>query len=322
MPQTPPETPKEPQSASAGRPESPGTAGAGGAEEPAAPAGGTGVADGPTAPDTRDTPDAGPGDADRVVLPEPGPGEPRGLVPDTIRQIAGRATLPFHATRPELSFATAFWYNDLIETGGDHEVIRQYLVTAAHRTRYETGQWTLRPELADPEQPVDELVMGGFMKRWTAFPTLGVAVMPTVDMHLHAERKSWRWATQEITEGLAARAEDIAAIVAEPLPAYILGHTAEGGGRRPARHQHLLEGAVSRPDPEGRMQWSGPELPDGFDGAPVFAALELPDEQLKLLCLGAIVPGGPPTVATFDLLRPAVHALAPPRTRHWWQRRR
>ncbi|WP_335977533.1 hypothetical protein [Streptomyces sp. CA2R106] len=253
-------------------------------------------------------------------------GEAGGLVPDSVRQIAARATLPFQAARADRSFATAFWYNDLIETGGDHEVIRQYLVTAARRTRYEIGQWTLRGDLTDPEQPLDELVMGGFAKRWTVLGRLGVAVMPTVDLHLHAERKGWRWDTQEVTDGLAARAEDVEAIGEGPLTAYVLGHPADGSGAsaHPDRPQELLPGEVRRTAPDAPLTWSGP-LPTGFDGAPVFAALPLPDEQLKLLCLGVALPGeegpqAPATVVTFAELRAEIHALAPRRRRHWWQR--
>ncbi|SEF82398.1 hypothetical protein SAMN05216223_102153 [Actinacidiphila yanglinensis] len=248
------------------------------------------------------------------------------LVPESVRQVAARATLPFQAARADLSFGTAFWYNDLIETGGDHEVIRQYLVTATSRTLFEIGQWTLRGDLTDPEQPVDELVMGGFAKRWKVLEGLGVAVMPTVELHLHAERKGWRWDTQEITDGLAAQADDIAAIGAEPMPAYILGHEADDSGRsaHPDRTQRLLAGEVCRPAPDAPLTWSDP-LPTGFDGAPVFAALPLPDEQLKLLCLGVALPGeggpdAPATVVAFADLRPAIHALAPHRRRHWWQR--
>ncbi|MEW1864910.1 hypothetical protein AB0399_31820 [Streptomyces sp. NPDC088194] len=249
-----------------------------------------------------------------------------GLVPDSVLQVAARATLPFQAARADLSFATAFWYNDLIETGGDHEVIRQYLVTAAPRTRFEIGQWTLRGDLTDPEQPLDELVMGGFAKRWTVLDGLGVAVMPTVDLHLHAERKGWRWDTQEITDGLAAQPDDIAAIGDDPLPAYVLGHEADdsGASAHPDRPQALLAGEVRRAAPDAPLTWSGP-LPTGFDGSPVFAALPLPDEQLKLLCLGVALPGAdgpdaPATVVAFAELRSAIHALAPRRRRHWWQR--
>lgn len=242
-------------------------------------------------------------------------------ITDAVHDVAARATLPFQAARADRSFGTAFWYNDLIETRDGREIIRQYLVTAAPRTRYEIGQWTLREGLSDPEQPLDELVMGGFVKKWTALGDLGVAVMPTVELHVHAEKRGWRWDTQEVTAGLAAGPEDIALFDDDPLPAYVLGHEVDESrsAKHPDRPQVLLAGEVARASADAPLTWSEP-LPEGFDGAPVFTALPLPDGQLKLLCLGAVLPGEPPTVATFDRLRPAIHALAPARSRHWWQR--
>lgn len=252
---------------------------------------------------------------------------------------AGRATLPFQAARADRSFATAFWYNDLVESAPGHEVIRQYLVTAEARTRYEIGQWTLRAGIAEPELPADELVMPSFAKKWTRLGALGVAVMPTVDLHIHAEKKGWRWRTDEVTAGLAAQPADIALIGAEPLPAYVLGHEVEqdAAGRHTGRPQRLLPGAVARTsdDPAAPVRFTAP-LPDGFAGAPVFAALPMDDDRLKLVCLGIALPEGGgrtdggdgtaggaaagTTVVTFDVLRPAIHAVTPPRRRHWWQR--
>ncbi|WP_051951421.1 hypothetical protein [Actinacidiphila yeochonensis] len=218
-----------------------------------------------------------------------------------------------------------------MESDGDREVVRQYLVTAAPRTRYEIGQLTLRTEVVDNAQKaVDILAMGGFAKRWTVLEGLGVAVMPTVDMHLHAERKGWNWESQEVTDGLAARDEDIAAIGPELVEAYVLGHAvdAEGSDRDPDRPQRMLAGHVSRPAPDAPLTWSGPALPEGFDGAPVFAGLALPENKVKLLCLGVALPApaddGAPSatavVAPFDRMRPAIRALLPSRKRRWWQR--
>lgn len=273
---------------------------------------------------------------------------PDALITDAVLELAGRATLPFQAARADRSFGTAFWYNDLIDVTPGREIIRQYLIASRPRTRYEIGQWTLREELVEAELPADELVMPGFAKKWTALGDLGVAVMPTVELHLHAEKKGWSWATQEITSGLAAQSADIAAIgavtagaeesdgsersgdpegaaeasgpVGAELTAYVLGHeVVEESGGQVDRPQRLLTGTVTRSGPDAPLHWTGP-LPLGFEGAPVFAALPMDDDQLKLLCLGVALPGDPATVVTFDTLRPAIHALAPPRKRHWWQR--
>jgi hypothetical protein len=243
------------------------------------------------------------------------------LIENAVLKAASRATLPFQAARADRSFATAFWYNDLVETNGDREVIRQYLVTAEARTRYEIGQFTLRDGLAEPELPADELVLPSFSRKWTRLGDLGVAVMPTTDLHIHAERKGWNWTTHEVTSGLAAQPADIAMVGTEPLPAYLLGHEVaeEPGAKHAERPQVLLPGTVSRQDADP-VRWTGP-FPEGLAGAPVFTVLPVDEDQVKLVCLGLALPGDPtPTVVTFDLLRPAIHAVTPSLTRRWWQR--
>jgi hypothetical protein len=256
------------------------------------------------------------------------PAAPELLIPDAVLDVAGRATLPFQAARADRSFGTAFWYNDLVEVAEGHEVIRQYLVTAEPLTRYGLGQFTLREGLVEPELPADELVMPGFSKKWARAGDLGVAVMPTVELHLHAERKGWSWASQEVTAGLAARPEDIDGLGEEPVAAYALGHEVTGkpGTKHPERPQTLLTGTVARTG-EGAVRWSG-GIPEGCAGAPVFAGVPHTDGRVKLVCLGLLLPAEPGaapetgTVATFDTLRSAIHALSPAPRRHWWQRRR
>jgi hypothetical protein len=286
----------------------------------------------PVADPEAESPAAGPGDEDDRDGPEgsDGAGGSGSSVEEAILRAAARATLPFQAARQDRSFATAFWYNDLVSTNANHEVIRQYLVTAQARTRYEIGQFTLRDGLAEPELPADELVLPSFAKKWTALGDLGVAVMPTTDLHIHAERKGWSWSTDEVTSGLAAQPDDIALIGTEPLPAYVLGHEVdeEPGGRYADRPQVLLPGMVSRQDAEP-VRWTGP-FPLGLAGAPVFTVLPMEDGRAKLVCLGLALPGDPaadaataaaaPTVVTFDLLRPAIHAVTPRHKRRWWQR--
>lgn len=277
-------------------------------------------------------------------VPAAGDAAPQGLVVNAVLDLAGRATLPYQEGRAERNFGTAFWYNDLVDTTmPGREVIRQYLVTAEPLTRHALGQWTLRSGLSEPEQTAGVLMMPDFAEKWIRLPDLGIAVMPTVDLHRHAEAKRWSWTTEEITEGLAARDADIAAIGTDPLPAYLLGHgvgpaapeepaqdeddagdAGEAKKSRDVRPQAVVPGTVVR-DADGSIRWHGP-LPAGYAGAPVFAGLPLGDEQFNLVCAGLVLPGEAPyTVATFDRIRPAVRALAPTndlRRRHWWQRSR
>jgi hypothetical protein len=236
----------------------------------------------------------------------PAPGSAGRMIADAVLDVAGRATLPLQAARKDKNFGTAFWYNDLVEAVDDRETIRQYLVTSEPQTRYEIGQFTLREGLITPELPADELVLPGFARKWAPVADLGVAVMPTVDLHIHAERKGWAWAAQEITAGLAARPEDIAALDERPLPAWLLGHEVEEPGtRHPGRPQVLVEGTVTR-TPEGIVRWSGP-LPLGCAGAPVFAGLPHEEGSTKLICLGLALPGAPAAV-------PGPHAVPGPQS--------
>ncbi|MBQ0846818.1 hypothetical protein J8N05_01105 [Streptomyces sp. BH-SS-21] len=63
---------------------------------------------------------------------------------------AGRSTLPFQRANREERHETAFRCNELVETGTDSEVVRQYLVTAGEPTRVDLAEFALRPELCTP----------------------------------------------------------------------------------------------------------------------------------------------------------------------------
>lgn len=245
----------------------------------------------------------------------------------SILDVAGRATLPFHEVDRDRNAGTAFWYNDLVDATPGREVIRQYLVTAEPLTRYPLGQFTLRDGLCEPAQSAGVLILPDFGKLWTRLDDIGVAIMPTVELHTHAERRGWSWTTDEITAGLAADAEEIAAIGTEPVPAYVLGHGAPteddadeaGDIRLPA----VAAGTVAR-DADGVVRWDGAELPRSFGGGPVFLAIPLGDEQFRLVCAGLLLPAAGDTareeVLTFDRLRPAVRAVTDtvPGPRRWW----
>ncbi|WP_327286750.1 hypothetical protein [Streptomyces sp. NBC_01198] len=258
----------------------------------------------------------------------------QGATIDAIIDHASRATLPFQRAHREEQHATAFWFNELVETTDEGEAIRQYLVTAGGPTRFEIAEFTLRPDLCDPAMSAEKLMMVDFAAGWTHLEDLGVAVMPTAGLHAHGARKGWSWTTDEITDGMAAKEEDIAVLGAEPVAAYLLGH--EVGAETGARDLVVVVGAVTRTE-SGGVRWVG-DVPQGCVGAPVFIGAQLGGDSFKLVCAGVVLAGdGHHPIATFDRVRTALRALAPaavsvPETdgpnpqepelkRRWWQRR-
>lgn len=230
---------------------------------------------------------------------------------------ARRATLPFQEAERQRHYGTAFWYNHLIEDTAEREVYTQYLITAEALTAFDLAAFTMRPELGDPAPSADVVVMTDYRTAWTSVPGLGVAVMPAATLHTYADRKGWRWDTDEITDGLAARERDIATIGRRPVEAYVLGHDV---GKRQEREQGLFVGAVVL-DGRGRLRWNT-RMPVGCVGAPVFASIPLGGRQYRLVCLGVVLPGDSHNeIAPFDRIRRGVAALIAPPSRRWWQRR-
>ncbi|MGC4951229.1 hypothetical protein ACLQ2N_34285 [Streptomyces sp. DT224] len=130
--------------------------------------------------------------------------------------------------------------------------------------------------------------------------------------HAPARRKKWVWATDEITDGIAAKPQDIALLGDGPVPAYALGH--DVGPDRTQREQAVVAGEIAR-NGEGRgFVWSG-HAPRGCGGAPVFVGLHLADRSFRLVCLGVLLPGEGTggtachPVAAFDRIRIAVRGL-------------
>jgi hypothetical protein len=251
---------------------------------------------------------------------------------DAIVDHASRSTLPFQRAHREEQHATAFWFNELVETTAEGEVIRQYLVTASEPARVESAEFTLRPDLCTPAMSAEKLMMFDFAEGWTHLGGLGVAVMPTTGLHAHGDRKGWRWTTDEITDGIAATEQDIADLGEHPLAAYVLGHITEDSDRE----QAVVVGQVTRTS-DGSIRWNG-DLPQGCVGAPVFIGARLGGNGFKLICLGAMLHAdGHHTIAPFDRIRAALNSISSntpsasdgttnhPQTieakRRWWQRR-
>ncbi|MFD8755657.1 hypothetical protein ACFV0O_32470 [Kitasatospora sp. NPDC059577] len=245
---------------------------------------------------------------------------PHDDVVTAIMENAGRATLPFQEANADRNHGTAFRYNHLVESAPDGDTVRQYLVTAEALTRYDLGQWTLRADVCEPAMSADRLAMTGFAAGWTGLDGLGVAVMPTGVLDATAERKGWRWTTDEITDGLAASDRDVAAIGDRWTPAYLLGH--DVGEERGERLQAVVVGAIAR-DADGVVRWGGP-LPEGCAGGPVFVGRSLGGRRFRLVCVGLALPGasGANEIATFDRIRAALGGRAPAEPRRWWQWRR
>ncbi|MFH8464445.1 hypothetical protein [Streptomyces sp. NPDC017991] len=257
---------------------------------------------------------------------------------DAIVDHAGRSTLPFQQANREEQHATAFWFNELVETSADGEVVRQYLVTAGEPTRVELAEFTLRPDLCTPAMSAEKLMLIDFAQGWTHLDDLGVAVMPTAGLHAHGARKGWRWAIDEITDGIAATEQDIVDLGDGPVAAYLLGHVADGDG---TREQAVVVGEITRTG-NGGIRWNG-DLPQGCVGAPVFIGARLGGDghQFKLVCVGvAVHADGQHAVVPFDRVRAALAAFhsdrstnrstnrstdetaltVEPRRRWWWRR--
>lgn len=251
---------------------------------------------------------------------------------DAIVDHAGRSTLPFQRAHREEQHATAFWFNELVGTTAEGEIIRQYLVTAGEPARVEMAEFTLRPDLCTPAMSAANLMLIDFAQGWTHLGDLGVAVMPTTGLHAHGARKGWSWTTDEITDGIAATEEDVAGLGEHPIAAYVLGHVVENG----AREQAVVVGQITRTG-DGSIRWIG-DLPQGCVGAPVFISARLSGDSFKLVCVGVTLPAdGHHAIAAFDRIRAALGALASnaapalsgtaahPRTiepkRRWWKRR-
>ncbi|XVV09627.1 hypothetical protein ACQP2X_32890 [Actinoplanes sp. CA-131856] len=239
---------------------------------------------------------------------------PAEQVIDLILGDAARSTLPFAEGTGDRQHATAFWYNHLVENTAEREVYVQFLLTAEAVTSFDTATWTMRPDLADPAPSATNVLMTDFAAGWKRLPRLGVAAMPAVHLHEYADRKGWRWTTDEITDGLAALEGDVATIGRTPVPAYVLGHDAGD-----QRDQVVLVGSAGV-DTRGRLRWTA-TMPPGCVGAPVFTDIPRDDGSSKLVCLGLVLPGDKHNeIASFDRIRREIATLLPRPGRRWWKR--
>nr|BFE60276.1 hypothetical protein GCM10020063_048020 [Dactylosporangium thailandense] len=208
---------------------------------------------------------------------------------------------------------TAFFYNELVDSAPEGERVREWWLTADHVTRTKVGEVRLRPELIEPTGAASAyLAVVDFDELWSR--RSGVAVTRTFVLHDHAAKKGWTWAAGQITDGVAAKAEHVRAVDAQPRRAYALGHiTREVGALGEQRPLAIATSNVAR-DPDGVVRWQG-SLPDGFAGGPVFIAEQRGDgREFVLLCLGLIASADRnPDVRTFDVIRSLIEELTRPK---------
>ncbi|SCG51562.1 hypothetical protein [Micromonospora coxensis] len=200
-------------------------------------------------------------------------------------QLLGRAILPIRPAGDGPA-GTAFLF--------DHPT-GEYLLTAADVLTYaEVAEIGLRPSVTEPAGvAADVLALPGAW--WSRRPEGGVAVLPTSGLHDRAAREGWRWRTQSVPDAIAARADDVTRIGAEPVSAIVLALGVRDDGSRP------LEVAVERAVRAGDGLRLTGELPAGYVGAPVFGVGADAAGEVGLRCLGVVLPGeGGHPVAALD----------------------
>ncbi|MCI4062279.1 hypothetical protein MRQ36_06770 [Micromonospora sp. R77] len=219
-------------------------------------------------------------------------------------QLLGRAILPIRQVGGAGAPGTAFFWNELIGSTDDGEVVHEYLLTADVLTDAAYGEIGVRPSVTEPAGVAsDAILLPDFAEQWLHLPEAGVAAMPTGGLHGHAEDRGWRWRTQQVTDGLAARAEVVARVGAEPASAFVLALGVADDGSRP------LEAVIERVVGDGDELRITTGLPAGYVGAPVFRVEANAAGEPALHCLGLVLPGqGGHRIATFDRIRSAVAA--------------
>ncbi|MFD2766478.1 hypothetical protein [Micromonospora eburnea] len=225
-------------------------------------------------------------------------------------QLLGRSILPLSRfDRPGAAvqgFATAFFYSELVGATDDGDVVHEWLLTAEAATTASYGEIGLRPSVTEPADAASDggILMPDFAGQWLHLPEIGVAAMPTGGLHGYAEDQGWCWRTQQVTDAVAARADVIAGIGADPSAAFVLALGVADDGSRP------LEAVIERVVRDGDDLRVTTELPAGYVGAPVFAVGTRAEGELALRCLGLVLPGeqGGHQVATFDRISSAIAA--------------
>lgn len=202
----------------------------------------------------------------------------------------------------------AFLFNDLLASGNDGSTVATWILTADAMTYTDAGVFGIRPEMTEDGVPsAENVIVTRYQRAWYHFPDIGVAAMPMAVLRDYSARKGWAWSTQEITDGLAASARDIAGLGEEQHTVLVIGHLADQRNRPTGT-------AVARIGMRGGVPALLGRADRGFIGAPAFVAFPNPaapdSGELMLKCIGVVLPGDAThPIATFDRIRPLLRQI-------------
>lgn len=143
----------------------------------------------------------------------------------------------------------------------------------------------LRPSVTEPAGVAGaSLPLADLPGGWSRDARLGVAALPTGELHGYAAGRGWRWRVQPVPAAVAVTADDLDALGAGPVTAIVLALGVGDDGSRP------LEVAVERAVRDGDRLRITAALPAGYVGAPVFGVRPDAAGEVGLRCLGVLLP--------------------------------
>jgi hypothetical protein len=221
--------------------------------------------------------------------------------------VVGRGTFPMQQLADDHE-SCAFLFNDLLASDDDSATVATWILTADALTYRPYGDFGIRPEMTEDGAPsAANVIVTEYEQTWYHFPDIGVAAMPMAVLRDYSARKGWAWSTQEITDGLAASARDIASLGEEQHTVLVIGHPTD----QPNRPQGV---AVAGIDMRGGRPTLLGAVDRGFVGAPAFVAFPNPASpnsgELMIKCIGVVLPGDAThPIATFDKIRPTLRRI-------------
>lgn len=221
--------------------------------------------------------------------------------------LVGRGTFPVSRIG-DGEESCAFLFNDLLASDDDGDTVATWILTADAMTYIDMGVFDIRPEMTEDGAPsAEKVIVREYEQTWYHFPDIGVAAMPMAVLRDYSARKGWGWSTQEVTDGFAATAHDIAELGEVQHTVLVIGHPTGLRNRPPGV-------AVARMDVRGGVPTLLGSADRGFVGAPAFVAFPNPSSSdsnaLLVKCIGVVLPGDAThPVATFDKIRPLLRQI-------------